>query len=57
VFFDEWVRSDIYAADTLVSGQTIHGPGLVEATGTTVLVHPSQQLVVDDLGDLRLSIQ
>ena len=47
----------VYGAEQLRAGNELHGPALVEAEDTTVLVHPGQRLWVDGFLNLRIEIE
>jgi N-methylhydantoinase A len=57
VYFEKWQRTAVFDAASLAPEQSISGPALVEALGTTVLIHPDQSLLVDSAGDLVMTIQ
>ena len=46
----------IYVGELLEPGMGFHGPAVVETKGTTVVVHPGNELVVDDYGNLHLTL-
>jgi N-methylhydantoinase A len=46
----------VYEAERLRPGNELAGPALVEAEDTTVFVHASQHLSVDELGNLRIAL-
>jgi N-methylhydantoinase A len=46
---------EIYDRGLLRAGNRLRGPAIVEEEAATTLVAPSQQLVVDDLGNLIIS--
>jgi N-methylhydantoinase A len=56
VFFVEtgFVRTPIYRREALTAGGAIEGPAVVEEIDATLLVHPGQQLNVDDYGVITL---
>ena len=45
----------VYDGDSLVSGNKITGPAIVETADTTVVVQPGNKLRVDELGNFELS--
>ncbi|MCJ8324200.1 MAG: hydantoinase/oxoprolinase family protein [Rhizobiales bacterium] len=47
--------ADIYDGDLLESGMTFSGPAIVEDAGTTVVVHPGNQVKIDGYGNLHIS--
>ncbi len=46
----------IYTGELLEPGMTFQGPAVVETKGTTVLIHPGNELVVDDYGNLHIAL-
>jgi N-methylhydantoinase A/oxoprolinase/acetone carboxylase beta subunit len=48
-------ETPIYERDALQPGQTIAGPAVIEAPDTTMLVHPGQNVRMDDYRNLTLS--
>jgi N-methylhydantoinase A len=48
--------ADVYAGELLEPGMGFAGPAIVETRGTTVAVHPGNELTVDDYGNLLISI-
>ena len=46
----------VYARDDLLQGSEIRGPSIVEETGSTTVVWPSDVLRVDQQGNLRLEV-
>jgi N-methylhydantoinase A len=46
----------IYTGELLEPGMTFKGPAVVETKGTTVLLHPGNELVVDDYGNLHIAL-
>jgi N-methylhydantoinase A len=46
----------IYTGELLEPGMTFKGPAVVETKGTTVVVHPGNELVVDDYGNLHIAL-
>jgi N-methylhydantoinase A len=49
-------EADIYAGELLDPGMSFDGPAIVETKGSTVVVHPGNELAVDDYGNLVISI-
>jgi N-methylhydantoinase A len=49
-------EADIYAGELLDPGMSFDGPAIVETKGSTVVVHPGNELAVDDYGNLIISI-
>jgi N-methylhydantoinase A len=49
-------ESAIYAGALLEPGMNFRGPAVVETKGSTVLVHPGNELLVDDYGNLVISV-
>jgi N-methylhydantoinase A len=50
-------ESDIYDGDLLESGVRLEGPAVIETKGSTVVVHPGNQLTVDDYGNLIITVE
>jgi N-methylhydantoinase A len=48
------LRTPIYRREALTAGGAIEGPAVVEEIDATLLVHPGQQLNVDDYGVITL---
>jgi N-methylhydantoinase A len=46
----------VYTGELLEPGMGFEGPAIVETKGSTVVVHPGNQLTVDDYGNLIISI-
>jgi N-methylhydantoinase A len=49
-------EADIYAGELLDPGMSFDGPAIIETKGSTVVVHPGNELAVDDYGNLIISI-
>jgi len=49
-------EADVYAGELLEPGMSFDGPAIVETKGSTVVVHPGNELTVDDFGNLIISI-
>jgi N-methylhydantoinase A len=47
--------ADVYDGDLLEPGMSFEGPAIVETKGGTVVVHPENDLIVDDYGNLIIS--
>jgi N-methylhydantoinase A len=48
--------SSIYDGDLLEPGMKFKGPAIIEAKGTTVVLHPNNQVSIDDYGNVHISI-
>jgi N-methylhydantoinase A len=48
--------SSIYNGDLLEPGMKFKGPAIIETKGTTVVIHPNNQVKIDDYGNLHISI-
>ncbi len=48
--------ADIYNGDLLEPGMTFTGPAVIETKGTTVLVHPGNQVSMDDYGNIHIHL-
>ncbi len=46
----------IYDGDALEPGMELSGPAIVETRGSTTVVHPGNHVVVDDYGNLIITI-
>jgi N-methylhydantoinase A len=49
-------EADIYDGELLEPGMTFSGPAVVETKGTTTLVHPGNEVHVDELGNLVIGL-
>jgi N-methylhydantoinase A len=49
-------EADIYVGELLEPGMSFDGPAIVETRGTTVVVHPGDELAVDEYGNMIISI-
>ena len=49
-------RADIYAGELLEPGMSFEGPAIVESRSSTVVVHPGNELHVDDYRSMIVSI-
>ena len=49
-------ESAIFTGELLEPGMRLHGPAIVETKGTTVVVHPGNELSVDHYGNLHITI-
>ena len=49
-------NAPVYARDALPVGTELGGPLIVEETGSTTVVWPSDNLLVDGRGNLRLEV-
>jgi N-methylhydantoinase A len=48
--------ADIYDGDLLEPGMKMAGPAVIEMRGTTVLVHPRNQVHMDDYGNIHIQL-
>jgi N-methylhydantoinase A len=46
----------IYTGELLEPGMSFNGPAVVETKGATVVVHPGNELLVDDYGNLHITL-
>ena len=46
----------VYAGELLEPSMRFDGPAVVETKGTTVVVHPGNELAVDDYGNLVITL-
>lgn len=51
-----FVDTPVYAGKQLRPGDQVNGPAIIEYTATTVAVRPGHRLVVDDFGNLVITI-
>jgi N-methylhydantoinase A len=49
-------EAEIYDGELLEPGATFYGPAVVETKGTTALLHPGNELRVDELGNLVITL-
>ena len=57
VWFDgRWHAADIYRREDLASGNTIEGPAVIEQLDSTTPLEPGTRAVVDESGNLIISI-
>ena len=50
------MESDEYNRENLAASQVIIGPAIVEQTDTTILIYPDQQAIVDQWGNLIVTM-
>jgi N-methylhydantoinase A len=49
-------EASIYAGELLEPGMRLEGPAVVETAGSTIAVHPGNEVAVDDYGNLLITI-
>jgi N-methylhydantoinase A len=49
--------ADIYDGDLLEPGMQLEGPAVIEMRGTTVLIHPHNQVRMDDYGNIHIHLE
>ena len=49
-------NSDIYDGHLLEPGMKFGGPAIIETSGTTMVVHPGNQVQIDDYGNVHISV-
>jgi N-methylhydantoinase A len=49
-------EADIYAGELLEPGMRFEGPAIVETSGSTVVVHPGNEVGVDEYGNLIITL-
>jgi N-methylhydantoinase A len=49
-------EADVYVGELLEPGMRLDGPAIVESRGTTVVVHPGDELAVDDYGNVVIGV-
>ena len=52
----EWIEADVYERRDVPPGQAIAGPAIIEQPDTTVLLMPGDSGVVDNLGNLIVTV-
>ena len=50
-------EADIYAGDRLVPGMCFAGPAIIEDSGTTVVIHPGNQVSVDAYRNIHIVLE
>jgi N-methylhydantoinase A len=50
-------EADIYHGDLLEPGMSFDGPAIVETKGTTIVVHPGNQVHIDDYGNVIIAME
>ena len=55
-FAGQWHEADIYRREDLSAGNTLVGPAVIEQLDTTIPLEPGTRAVVDDAGNLIISI-
>jgi N-methylhydantoinase A len=50
-------EAEIYVGEMLEPGMGFDGPAIVESRNSTVVVHPGNELAVDDYGNVRIEIR
>jgi N-methylhydantoinase A len=55
-FFGDWLDVPVYALDDLKPGQSLQGPGIIEAETTTVVINAGDRLEVNRFGWLDLRV-
>ena len=56
VYFDGWMETPIYARDRLPLGATFSGPAILEQLDTTTVVEPNNEVEVDAVGNLVVTV-
>jgi len=49
--------ADIYDGDLVEPGMQLEGPAVIEMRGTTVLIHPHNQVRMDDYGNIHIHLK
>jgi len=49
-------NSDIYDGHLLEPGMVFKGPAIIETSGTTMAVHPGNQVRIDDYGNVHITV-
>src|SRR4051795_12736270 len=55
-FFGEWREVPVYSLETLAPSQSLHGPAIIEAETTTIVVNAGDQVTVNPLGWLDIEL-
>ena len=50
-------EADIYVGELLEPGMRFEGPAIVETRGSTIVVHPGNELSVDEYGNMVIDVQ
>jgi len=50
-------EADIYVGELLEPGMRFEGPAIVETRGSTIVVHPGNELSVDEYGNMLIDVQ
>jgi N-methylhydantoinase A len=50
-------EADIYVGELLEPGMRFDGPAIVETRGSTIVVHPGNELSVDEYGNMVIDVQ
>ena len=56
VWFGTWMNTPVYARERLPLGAELAGPAIIEQLDTTIVVEPNNKLVIDDIGNLVMSV-
>jgi N-methylhydantoinase A len=54
---DDWVSATVYDRKLLVTGNTIHGPALIEEHASTTVIGPDDRLEVNSYGHLIIKVE
>jgi N-methylhydantoinase A len=49
-------EADIYTGELLEPGMRLHGPAIVETSGSTIVIHPGNVASVDDYGNVIIEL-
>jgi N-methylhydantoinase A len=49
-------EADIYAGEQLAPGMRFEGPAIVESKGSTIVIHPGNEVSVDDYGNVIIEL-
>ncbi len=50
-------KADIYDGDQLQAGMTFTGPAVIEDSGSTVVIHPGNEVSVDAFGNIHIVLE
>ena len=56
VWFDGWLDTPIYARHRLPLGAAFNGPAILEQLDTTTVIEPNNEVQVDEVGNLIVSV-
>ncbi len=51
-----FITAEIYDGDLLEPGMKFVGPAIIETSGTTMVIHPGNQVRMDDYGHVHITV-